>query len=382
MDLREPRRASVRRARRGGARPRVAPRRSGSRVERDRGRQGVRPGDGRKRPDDAASAGRRHGRDPSAESHSGRRRSRSLRARRAHVQRRHWHRANGARAEHFEASASRDLEASYLGRRRLERREARRRSSPHGKPISAKAAGVRARRAAGSEAAFRPTAAFSGTGLEEIRKGELGSRHLERRSKARRLLPSRERPQSRRRSRIASRRNRVPAKDALYIGVEACANCHDEEYKFWQHTPHGGAYATLSKEHKEFNLDCVSCHVTGYEKPGGSTVTHVAGLENVQCEVCHGPGSRHEDQPVGPSDAPASKAHPKSLCAPAVCHHPPRKSEGWSVDRHVENHHRQRPPEKAVLSAIGYWGAYPSVPAPRSFAFANCAPRYSLRSAP
>jgi hypothetical protein len=128
-------------------------------------------------------------------------------------------------------------------------------------------------------------------------------------------------------------KDRVPAKpragEASYIGAEACSNCHDEEYKFWQHTPHAGAYATLSTEHKEFNLDCVSCHVTGYDKPGGTTVTHVSGLENVQCESCHGPGSLHEDKPSDLSLIVGSP--PKTLCAPA-CHHPPHVHEDWSVE--------------------------------------------------
>jgi hypothetical protein len=117
--------------------------------------------------------------------------------------------------------------------------------------------------------------------------------------------------------------------EASYIGAEACGDCHDEAYQFWQHTPHAGAYATLSKEHKEFNLDCVSCHVTGYEKPGGTTVTHVDKLTNVQCESCHGPGSLHQLKPKDESTIVASPS--RSLCAPA-CHHPPHVQEGWNVD--------------------------------------------------
>ncbi|HEX4473889.1 MAG TPA: multiheme c-type cytochrome [Polyangiaceae bacterium] len=128
-------------------------------------------------------------------------------------------------------------------------------------------------------------------------------------------------------------KNKVPTPaakgESSYIGIEACANCHDEAYKFWQKTPHSHAYATLSDEHKEFNLDCVSCHVTGYEKPGGTTVTHVDGLKDVQCEVCHGPGSRHEDHPTDKSLIIASP--PKTLCA-ATCHHPPHVAATWSVD--------------------------------------------------
>ncbi|HVU02661.1 MAG TPA: multiheme c-type cytochrome [Polyangiaceae bacterium] len=117
--------------------------------------------------------------------------------------------------------------------------------------------------------------------------------------------------------------------DATYIGSEACSTCHDDAFEFWKNTPHARAYVTLQSQHKEFNLDCVSCHVTGYEKPGGTTVTHVKGLEAVQCEVCHGPGSRHEKNPA---DATAIvRSPPKTLCAPA-CHHPPHVHEGWDVE--------------------------------------------------
>ena len=87
----------------------------------------------------------------------------------------------------------------------------------------------------------------------------------------------------------------VPAgpTDATYVGDEVCATCHADARDVWARTPHATAYATLQKSSKEFNLDCVSCHVTGYEMPGGSTVTHVEKLKNVQCEACHGPGSKH-----------------------------------------------------------------------------------------
>ncbi len=90
----------------------------------------------------------------------------------------------------------------------------------------------------------------------------------------------------------------VTGDQASYIGVAACATCHANAKTFWDKTAHARAYATLSTQFKEFNLDCVSCHVTGYEQPGGSTVTHVDGLADVQCEVCHGPGSKHRASPA------------------------------------------------------------------------------------
>ena len=112
-----------------------------------------------------------------------------------------------------------------------------------------------------------------------------------------------------------------------YVGVEVCSSCHKSEREFWNLTQHSAAYATLSSAHKEFNLDCVSCHVTGYDKPGGSTVVHVEKLSNVQCEVCHGPGSRHAESPLADK---AISLPEQSLCA-AQCHHPPHVKADWSV---------------------------------------------------
>jgi hypothetical protein len=105
-----------------------------------------------------------------------------------------------------------------------------------------------------------------------------------------------------------------------YIGVDACTSCHAAARAVWDKTPHAGAYATLSTQHKEFNLDCVSCHVTGYEKPGGATVTHNALLRNVQCEECHGAGERHR---AAPNDKTLIVGHPKPEMCVGACHHPP-----------------------------------------------------------
>jgi hypothetical protein len=116
---------------------------------------------------------------------------------------------------------------------------------------------------------------------------------------------------------------RVPVPPAAgqpgYVGIDRCGGCHTSEKHFWAKTAHAKAYATLSDESKEFNLDCVSCHVTGYDRPGGSTVTHVDKLKDVQCEVCHGPGSLHAESPTTvsiPTPKPGAQ-----MCL--SCHHPP-----------------------------------------------------------
>lgn len=107
---------------------------------------------------------------------------------------------------------------------------------------------------------------------------------------------------------------------AHYIGIEQCSTCHAEERAVWDKTAHANAYPTLEKKFVEFNLDCVGCHVTGYDRPGGSTVTHVADFKNVQCETCHGPGSLHAKEPEK-KGLVTLKPEPKSCVS--ECHHPP-----------------------------------------------------------
>ncbi|MEO0324866.1 MAG: multiheme c-type cytochrome [Myxococcota bacterium] len=109
----------------------------------------------------------------------------------------------------------------------------------------------------------------------------------------------------------------VPEGEAGYVGSATCRSCHGAAYEWWRGTPHGRAYATLEDLDKEFHLDCVGCHVTGYEEPGGATVTwnRDGALTDVGCESCHGPGSLHVAEPAAhvPPVAP-----PESLCV--GCH--------------------------------------------------------------
>jgi hypothetical protein len=105
-----------------------------------------------------------------------------------------------------------------------------------------------------------------------------------------------------------------------YAGIEVCSSCHDEARKVWDRTAHARAYATLAHQFKEYNLDCVGCHVTGYEKPGGATVTVNESLRDVQCESCHGPGQAHASSP---DKKGLIVREPKAELCASSCHHPP-----------------------------------------------------------
>jgi len=88
---------------------------------------------------------------------------------------------------------------------------------------------------------------------------------------------------------------------ATYVGTNACFECHEETRAFWKTNEHAHAWTTLVEAGKTFDTDCVSCHVTGYGMAGGSLVGQTKGREAVQCEACHGPGSKHVEDSLATS---------------------------------------------------------------------------------
>lgn len=104
----------------------------------------------------------------------------------------------------------------------------------------------------------------------------------------------------------------APAGEAGYVGGAACASCHQAAHDFWKQTRHAKAYATLEDANKQYDLACVSCHVTGWEKPGGACrVDEVDTRKDVTCESCHGPGSLHVANPVA---AKLERKAPEATC--------------------------------------------------------------------
>src|SRR6185503_16496278 len=101
-------------------------------------------------------------------------------------------------------------------------------------------------------------------------------------------------------------------------GMAKCAGCHKPAMAFWKKTVHAGAWRTLVIDGKQADYKCVACHVTGYGEVGGSSLGHTRGLENVQCETCHGAGSIHVAE-KGLEDPPAVHRNTStSTCA--ACH--------------------------------------------------------------
>ncbi len=106
---------------------------------------------------------------------------------------------------------------------------------------------------------------------------------------------------------------------AGYVGSEACADCHDAADAFWKKTSHAQAWETLEARGQQLDLDCIGCHVTGWDKPGGANLAHNTNLRDVQCETCHGPGSIHVARGGTEKPAAVKRAPAAELCA-TQCH--------------------------------------------------------------
>jgi hypothetical protein len=108
-----------------------------------------------------------------------------------------------------------------------------------------------------------------------------------------------------------------------YMGAENCKKCHLIQFDTWKASKMSSSFEALkpcdmttyegknlAERRKTAKLDpdkdyrtdpkCLKCHTTGYGQPGGypEKVTdenrELAGKrEGVQCEACHGPGSKY-----------------------------------------------------------------------------------------
>jgi len=111
-----------------------------------------------------------------------------------------------------------------------------------------------------------------------------------------------------------------PAKgQASYVGMDSCGDCHGDEVAFWKKTVHATAWKTLVDRGQQFDYDCIGCHVTGFDKPGGSNLGHNDKLRDIQCETCHGPASIHVAKGGEEKPPAVHRNPPKDLCA-SQCH--------------------------------------------------------------
>lgn len=114
-----------------------------------------------------------------------------------------------------------------------------------------------------------------------------------------------------------------PVDRPSFVGTEACADCHDDAVLFWKNTRHARAWETLEKVDKQFDYDCIGCHVTGWGQPDvlGATMARNESLRDVQCETCHGPGSFHLEAEEEKLKSTIVRVPADDLCG-TTCHTP------------------------------------------------------------
>jgi hypothetical protein len=117
---------------------------------------------------------------------------------------------------------------------------------------------------------------------------------------------------------------RVPLPDYLrYVGSANCESCHLYEYTLWSTKAHAHAFASLEKVGSDYDPECVICHVVGMDRESGFVTSEsTPQMENVGCEVCHGPGSEHIR-----AGGHVPTTEPKASCTQC---HTPEQSNGYA----------------------------------------------------
>jgi hypothetical protein len=114
------------------------------------------------------------------------------------------------------------------------------------------------------------------------------------------------------RKNLAAQKNKVCPAPAPgqphYVGVDSCRDCHPDPAAVYEATQHRSAYQTLVDKSRQYDIECIRCHVVGYDQPGGvCRLDQVGHLAGVQCESCHGMGSAHVDSAGDVTKIPVPK---------------------------------------------------------------------------
>ncbi|NVL90480.1 MAG: hypothetical protein HWN69_05715 [Desulfobacterales bacterium] len=126
----------------------------------------------------------------------------------------------------------------------------------------------------------------------------------------------------------------LAAEEPYYIGNRKCRLCHFEYFKEWEKDPHANAFVRLGR--MKNNPYCLKCHTTGYRGLQGFVSEKITPeLRGVQCEACHGPGSKHKDNPHDKDGLPIGrKIDYQRVCI--KCH-----DRNWTPEFNYEKYRRR-----------------------------------------
>lgn len=86
---------------------------------------------------------------------------------------------------------------------------------------------------------------------------------------------------------------------ATFTGNKSCQQCHSLPMWRFRKEKHAHAFDVIVEKKHEYDPECVRCHTTGFGYVSGFiTPETTPGLEHVGCENCHGPGSKHIEEPL------------------------------------------------------------------------------------
>jgi hypothetical protein len=115
----------------------------------------------------------------------------------------------------------------------------------------------------------------------------------------------------------ALKRRQQLQQESRFVGAAACTTCHIQAHQSWKASQHSRALATLARVGKDFDPECLQCHVVGFQQKGFLSNQLTPQLANVQCENCHGSAQEHIKNPLN---------------------HPPLDAQRACVNCHVGSH--------------------------------------------
>ena len=106
-----------------------------------------------------------------------------------------------------------------------------------------------------------------------------------------------------------------------FVGAKNCGMCHKkaeqgEQLKIWQGSAHASAFKTLQTAEADKiaggkaaeDKKCLKCHTSGHDADASLFGKKFKVEDGVQCETCHGAGSKYKSKKV-------MKDHVKSVAA-------------------------------------------------------------------
>ena len=149
----------------------------------------------------------------------------------------------------------------------------------------------------------------------------------------------------------------VFAQDATYIGEAQCKVCHNkkdegEQWNKWKAEKHAKTLDVLktpeadkiakdkgSAKPAAESPECLKCHVTAFDAATGKTPDKILPAMGIQCEACHGPGSKHAEEgkkkmfKKDPAADTAGTIKKADAATCTKCHN--EESPTWKADKYT-----------------------------------------------